>query len=330
MPETTVSSAAPQISVVIPAYNAAGFITDALDGIARQTLLPVQVVVVNDGSKDATSQVIRDWVAQHHAPFSVCLHDQTNSGISATRNQGIRLATGDWIAFLDADDIWEPFHLATLVAALALVPSAIAAYGAGRLFAGDVPNERLYDDFWGNPSKKYGAPLAGTACYRIDATIFPRLVKGNFIKPSSLVVARSAIDTVGLFNESLGTAEDREFLVRLVLLGDFVYTSESITRYRWHDDNASQIKNAQRNAANGLRAIQMVRDNPALRLSPANRAACLAEMQACAKDYMYLCCQKGWREYREGLVFIRQLSGWGGALRVVHPKHIARSLLKRS
>ena len=228
---------------------------------------------------------------------------------------------------MDADDIWEPFHLETLVAALALVPSAIAAYGAGRLCAGDVPNDRLYDDFWGNPSKKFGTPLLGTACYRIDSTIFPRLVKGNFIKPSSLVVARAAMDRVGLFSESLGTAEDREFLVRLVLLGDFVYTSESITRYRWHDDNASQIKNAQRNAANGLRAIQMVRDNPTLHLSPANRAACLAEMQACAKDYLYLCCQKGWRDYREGLALIRQLSGWTGALRATHPKHIARSLL---
>ena len=318
------------ISVVVPAYNAASFITDALDSVARQTLPPLQVVVVNDGSLDATSPVIRAWLAQQQPPFALCLHDQANRGISATRNQGLRLATGDWIAFLDADDIWEPDHLEQLVAALVLVPDAVAAYGAGRLFTGDVPNEQLYDDFWDNPSKKYGTPLPGTPCYRIGAALFPRLVKGNFIKPSSLLVARAAIDTVGPFRESLGTAEDREFLVRLLLLGAFVYTSESITRYRWHDDNASQTKNAQRNAANGLRAIQMVRDNPALQLSPANRAACLAEMQACAKDYMYLCCQKGWREYREGLAFIRQLSGWGGALRVVHPKHIARSLLKRS
>ena len=71
MSETTMSPAARRISVVIPAYNAASFITDALDSIARQTLLPVQVVVVNDGSKDTTSQVIQDWIAQQNAPFSV-------------------------------------------------------------------------------------------------------------------------------------------------------------------------------------------------------------------------------------------------------------------
>jgi len=142
------------VSVVIPAYNAENFIVDALESIAKQTVLPKEVIVINDGSRNHTRKVIQDWISQSKMTFSVYLHSQENRGISAARNMGMKKSSGMWIAFLDADDIWENNHLEVLTDATRVLPSAIAAYGGGRLMANGEIQQRLYDDFWDNPSKK--------------------------------------------------------------------------------------------------------------------------------------------------------------------------------
>ncbi|WP_394791979.1 glycosyltransferase family 2 protein [Rhodoferax sp.] len=316
------------ISVVIPAYNAADFIEEALDGIFKQTLLPNEVVIIDDGSIDKTCQIIQDWVSKSNPTYSVIVRSQVNSGISATRNLGIKIASGIWIAFLDADDIWEPMHLELLYAALELLPSAIASYGGGRLLEDGITQEGMYDDFWDNPSKKYGKKIDGSSFCSIDSEIFPRLIKGNFIKPSSLMVSSAAIQKSGSFREDLGTAEDREFLIRLILMGSFVYVPEAITKYRWHNDNASQVRNAKRNAENGLLAIQMVGVNKSLALTSTQMAACTDAITASAKDYLYICCQRGWQDYMGGIAFICQHLGWMRVLSCISLKQVVRSFWK--
>lgn len=317
------------VSVVIPAYNAAGFIIDALQSITRQTLFPQEVIVIDDGSSDATYQVVHDWKQKENLPFTLHLQKQANKGLPATRNVGILQATGQWIALLDADDIWEPVHLQQLVAAVALRPSAVAAYGAGRLLVGDSINPQAYDDFWDNPSKKYGQKIDGSACLLVNSDIFPRLIQGNFIKPSSLMFAKTVGGKTMLFDENLRTAEDREFLVRMVFLGEFVYDPTPITQYRWHDDNISQGKNSKRNMENGMRALKVIFNNPALGLGGRDRAACHAQVRASAKEYLYICGQRGWSEYRSGLAFIYAQFGLAKALGALNPKHIVRSLVSR-
>lgn len=316
------------ISIVIPAYNAEHFIIEALDGIFNQTLPPKELVIIDDGSTDKTCQIIRDWILENNPTYSVIVRTQINSGISATRNLGIKLASGRWIAFLDADDIWEPRHLELLFSALELVPTAIASYGGGRLVENGVTQEGMYDDFWDNPSKNYGKKIDDSYFCLINSEIFPRLIKGNFIKPSSLMVSSSAIQKSGLFREDLGTAEDREFLIRLILIGDFVYVPEAITKYRWHADNASQVHNAKRNAENGLLAIQLVEVNKSLALTSVQMAACRDAITASAKNYLYICCQRGWHDYMNGVTFILRHFGWRRVLSSVSSKQIVHSFLK--
>lgn len=299
-----------------------------MDGIFNQTLLPKELVTIDDGSTDRTCQIIRDWILENNPTYSVIVHTQVNSGISATRNLGIKLASGRWIAFLDADDIWEPRHLELLFSALELVPTAIASYGGGRLVENGVTQEGMYDDFWDNPSKNYGKKIDDSYFCLINSEIFPRLIKGNFIKPSSLMVSSSAIQKSGLFREDLGTAEDREFLIRLVLIGDFVYVPEAITKYRWHADNASQVHNAKRNAENGLLAIQLVELNKSLALTSVQMAACRDAITASAKNYLYICCQRGWHDYMNGVTFILRHFGWRRVLSSVSSKQIVHSILK--
>lgn len=318
---------ASDVSVVIPAYNAAHFLADALHGIARQTLLPREVIIVNDGSTDDTVQTVAAWIAAHPQPYPIHLHNQPNSGIAATRNQGIRLAQGAWLAFLDADDIFEPEHIAVLMRALQAEPSAQGAYGAGRLLARGVLQDMLYDDYWDSPSRTLGTQIPGTDFYRIDKNILPRMIKGNFIKPSSLLVSRALVHQVGLFNEALPTAEDREWLVRLLLKTCFVYVPVAITQYRWHDDNASHVRNARRNMENGLLAIKIIRDNPAIGLGPAEIAACQHEITAHLQSYFYVCSQHGMVAYARGVRFARRHFGWSSAQASIRPKNLARSVV---
>lgn len=315
------------VSVVIPAYNAESFITDALDSIFRQTFSPAEVIVVNDGSRDRTAQAIEQWIRQHQPAYPVRLINQANRGIAATRNEGIQRASGAWIAFLDADDVFEPGHLAALLQTVALHPGAIGAFASGRLMVDGKVVDARYDDYWDNPCVKYGRKLDGIDAYVIGKAVFPRLIKGNFIKPSSLMVSRTSANEVGLFNVDLGTAEDREFLVRLIMRGDFVYSPEPITRYRWHDDNASHVRNAHRNMENGLKALKVIAGNRSLGLGPVELTACAEAISAGTREYFYISSQNGPAVYWKSVWFVRDNFGCAVALRALSPKNIARSFL---
>ena len=219
------------IAVVIPAYNAETFIEDALDSVALQNLQPTELIVVDDGSRDRTHDVVAAWRDRAKPPFRVHIVKQPNGGSPNARNAGISRACADWIALLDADDIWEPEHLSVLCNAVERESGVVAAYGAGRLLVGDELAQTPYDEFWDNPSRLHGLPVGpGSQCLRIGFAAFPRLIRGNFIKPSSLMFSRRTATSIGLFNESLRTAEDREFMVRLLRQGDFVYSPTSITQ----------------------------------------------------------------------------------------------------
>lgn len=316
------------ISVIIPAYNAERYICAALDSVARQTLLPSEVIVINDGSTDQTGTVVRNWMATQSSSYPVHLLDQSNLGLPATRNVGIKHAVGDWIALLDADDIWEALHLQELAGAIGAWPSAVASYGAGRLLQGERVSETLYDDYWDNPSKKYGKRIDNSHCLRLDFSVFPRLVQGSFIKPSSLMFSRVVALEMGLFDEEFRTAGEREFQARLIRSGDLVYCPVPITQYRWHDDNISNGKNARRNMGNGLRALQCIRNNQGLALTSAEAMVCQGEIQKLAKGYLYLCSRVGWHDYRTGFEFLRQLFGWWTPLLAVRLTHIFRCFVR--
>ena len=154
------------------------------------------------------------------------------------------------------------------------------------------------------------------------------LIEGNFIKPSSLMFLRQTAVDIGLFNEKLRTAEDREFMVRLLRAGDFVYSPEPITQYRWHEENISQGKNARRNSENALRALRLIAGNAELALNPVERAACDKVITEAAAGYLYLSVCEGWGPYRQGLAFLAENFGRGLALRSWRPKHVLKLIVR--
>jgi hypothetical protein len=139
---------------------------------------------------------------------------------------------------------------------------------------------------------------------------------------------REALQRVGMFRESLGTAEDREFLVRLLLAGDFVYHSIPITRYRHHDNNATNVRNATRNAANGLRAIGIVLREQRERLTPDEVVGCRQALADAAHEYLAVCAQEGVAQYFAGLRLLTELTGKRATIEALQLRHLASAVLR--
>ena len=112
-------SAAPLFSVVVPVYNGACSLAQTLDSVLQQTWEAYEIIVVNDGSTDATGEIIDDYAQRY--PDRVQAYHQANAGVSAARNRGVTLARGTWVAFLDADDVFLPNALELRARAVALV-----------------------------------------------------------------------------------------------------------------------------------------------------------------------------------------------------------------
>lgn len=205
------------ISVVIPAYNAALFLREAIQSVLTQTLPPTEVLVVNDGSTDTTAEIAESF----GGPVR-CLA-QSNQGLSAARNRGISEARGEFIALLDADDYWLPGKLASQVELLRKHPAAVACF-----------TRTEYVDRSGQVVRTSVAPRYTDL---VEALLLFSCVVGP---PSAGVIRRAAFDRVGLFDPRFSQCADWDMWLRLAEAGAVAYVDEPLTRYRLHDSNMSK------------------------------------------------------------------------------------------
>jgi glycosyltransferase involved in cell wall biosynthesis len=214
----SISHTGNSISVVIPAYNAAKYLPESLNSVLSQTLPPDEILVIDDGSTD-------DTVAVASAFPGVRVASYENAGPSAGRNRGMALATGDWVAFLDHDDLWLPQKLEKQMRMLNSHPEADVCVTGSQLFQ-DVDGKRLFTEpTIPPPSEKLGRSLYGET----------RLC------PSFVIVRRSMLRTVGDFETKQRKAEDWDYWLRLEQAGArFVSCPEVLGLYRVHAANASK------------------------------------------------------------------------------------------
>ncbi len=201
------------VSVVIPAYNRAQFIADAVRSVLAQTYPAVEIIVVDDGSTDDTQHVL----SQFGPPVRVI--QQANAGCSVARNTGIRATSGDAIIFLDSDDLMEPTCLERCVAVLNEQPEVGVVYG-------DV----LLCDSDGTPVAKYSEALPGD---RPSGKVLGKLARRNFLTVTSMV--RCSVLGNDLFDSELRQAEDYDLWRRLAARCEFRYVDEPFMRYRFHE-----------------------------------------------------------------------------------------------
>ncbi len=212
---------APLVSVVIPAFNAAGTIRRAINSALAQTYDNLEIVVIDDGSRDATS----DIVEAYHCPKIRLLRLAENVGASGATNAGLAAARGEFVAFLDADDEWLPTKLAKQVAILVKNPAAVMATCFCR-----------FVDAEGHVSREFGLPPPG-----VDKQgMWRSLLAATFIAKPCVVARMDAVRKVGPFDVNLPVAEDQNMWIQLAMAGEVEFVPEYLTTV--HDAPESLTK----------------------------------------------------------------------------------------
>ena len=218
----------PLVSVVIPMFNAEKYIESALDSVFNQTYTHLEVVIVDDGSSDESVEIVNNLNSD-----IVRLIQQENSGPAAARNRGVKEASGQWIAFLDADDIWE---VNKVEAQLASLGNAKWGY-CDSLFMGG-PNDGRRDSELN--AKHQGMVLQQLTC-------------ANFIGTSGVIIERAVFLQSGGFDGALRSIQDWDLWLRIASEYEVSYCNQALVRYRVHSESTS--RSARKTLPNHKRVI---------------------------------------------------------------------------
>ncbi|CAD6878792.1 Glycosyl transferase [Methylomonas albis] len=222
-----------KISAVIPAYNSAKFIRAAISSIQAQTSKVDEIIVVDDGSMDDTEQIVKD------ISHAIIYHKQLNQGPSAARNKGIELASGDWIAFLDADDQWTPDKIAKQIQTLQAHPEL-------HLIAGDM-TEIDNDDLLITNSVLAKHQMLASFQHLAGKPVpnaLAALVMKNFIPTGTVLVKRHTLIETGMFNAEIRFGEDLELWAKIAACHPITCLPDILMLRRQHGNNATQASEA--------------------------------------------------------------------------------------
>lgn len=206
-------TAKPLVSVIVPAYDVAEYIGEALDSVLAQTLTNYEIIVINDGSPD--TEALEKALAPYQS--RIVYLKQENRGVSAARNRGISAARGPLIAFLDGDDTWLPEYLQIQVARIQADPTIDVLY----------PNVMMFGD-----SSEAGEEFMAI-CPSNGEVTFERLLLQECNVSNCSIARRETIMRAGLFDESLRSVEDFDLWLRVIKQGGrIVYHRDVLARYR--------------------------------------------------------------------------------------------------
>lgn len=225
------------VSVIIPVFNCKEFLAKAIDSALAQTYQPLEIIAIDDGSTDSSTDILASYQPR------ITVINQLNAGPSAARNNGARHASGDYLAFLDSDDLWDPRKTEIQVAALKAHPKAVATYCDHRSI--DAKGQIL-----GHTGALEHARSSGK--------ILEDLIHGQRIKsPSLVMVRRDSFNAAGGFDTDLRFSEDYDLWLRLALLGPILYQLDTLASYRVHGNNISLAPGQELKAFEGnLRALE--------------------------------------------------------------------------
>jgi len=201
---------APAFSIVIPTYNRAHFLHEALESVWSQSLTSYEVLVIDDGSTDNTEQVLERWRDR------IRIFKGQHEGVAAARNTGVVNARGRYIAFLDSDDTWLPHKLERQAALLEAEPEIGLLYGQMWSYHVDDPSNVRLDPY-------------------VVARSFDELLNGpNSVTTSTVVVRRECFQAVGLFDPSIKASSDYELWLRIARQFRVEFINEPLAVYRRH------------------------------------------------------------------------------------------------
>lgn len=219
---------APRLSIIIPAYNAEAYLRETVDSALAQTHPDVEVIVVDDGSTDGTRAILDSYGDR------IVAVTQPNGGPAAARNHALRLATGEYVGLLDADDLWAPTRAERCLALLEADPSLTGVLTDSWRFSDDpaAATECIYRDRRGGVFPARDEQLAASA-------------RGNFLT-ASVFVRREVVVALGGFDPAIFGAEDYDLWCRILLAGGaFALVEEPLSWYRVVEGSVSSNRSRQ-------------------------------------------------------------------------------------
>lgn len=226
-----------KISVVIPLYNKEKAIVNTLQSVLNQTVAPYEIIIVDDGSKDNSYEVVKQFISTidnrpstidhrqstiHNQQSTIHLLHKENGGVSSARNRGIKEAKGDFIALLDGDDLWEPTCLEEMVKMIDDFPKA-AMWGVSIAFIkhGNIYkwNQGMGDGYRGYVENYFGTSHNDLYC------------------SSSVVIRKEVFDKVGYFDERISSTEDLDMWYRIILHYPVAFYDKVLVYYNQDAEN---------------------------------------------------------------------------------------------
>jgi glycosyltransferase involved in cell wall biosynthesis len=220
----------PLFSVIIPCFNHALFVGEAIEAVLAQSVDDLELIVVDDCSRDHSTEVIGRYVRRD--PRVRLVHHLRNQGISPTRDDAIRVARGEYLAFCDADDVWMPTKLARQLELLEKHPEHDVAYCDATIIneCGIETGDRFSDQF----------PVPGNG----SGGLFDQLCTRNFVNIQTAILRRECIADAGYFDDGAGIklVDDWWFWLRVSYRHSFIYTDETLAKYRVHQRSTGVVQ----------------------------------------------------------------------------------------
>ncbi len=278
----------PLVSAIIPTYNRAHIICEAVDSVLTQTYPNIEVIVVDDGSKDDTLVRLQQYGDR------IRVVSQANAGPAAARNRGIAAARGDLIAFLDSDDIWLPIKIERQVALMRRAGATVPCCLCNIMMKWNSGDRASFAIASLKPSAQEGVWL------NADEVLATRFVLFN----QGIVIRREVLEKIGGFDEKIRYLEDYEFPLRLSLEGPWAYIETPLVVWRESMTN-SVFKNSQRDELCTSECMVEVFETHLKRVETAGRDARLRK---------YVGRELGRARRHLWAARMSQMNSWGSAL----------------
>jgi len=278
----------PVVSAVIPTYNRAHVICDAVESILAQTYPHIETIVVDDGSKDDTLARTEQYGDR------IRVISQANAGPAAARNRGIAIAQGELIAFLDSDDLWLPEKTERQVALLERAGKSVPCCLSNIMMKWNSGDRASFDIAFLKPSTEEGVWL------NVDEVLATRFVLFN----QGIIIRREVLERIGVFDESIRYLEDVEFPLRLSLEGPWAFIETPLVTWRESMTN-SVYKNSKRDELCTSECMVKVFETHLARVDKAGRNGRLRK---------YVSRELSRARQHLWLTKMSQRSSWGSAL----------------
>ena len=218
----------PLVSVIVPTYNREKYITLALDSILSQTFKDYEILVIDDGSTDNTKEALKSYMDKIHYIY------QNNAGVSAARNAGIRIAKGEWLAFLDSDDEWNPTYLWRQTDRVKQIPEAVIHVTNSIMIENNGTHINTFDKV--GLSSKFNKSTGLVIHMPIEFVI-----KHHITNLPCTIIKNNLIREIGMFDESFNIAEDTDLIARVALKGPLAVWNEPLAIIYRRDEDIENL-----------------------------------------------------------------------------------------